>query len=70
LTAKPGPTKIVKMEAETKEKSGERKEESAPEPTERSPVSELRDLPPEKDPMGAGRARARAQATLGNPARH
>ncbi|HEX4667998.1 MAG TPA: hypothetical protein VH207_15510 [Chthoniobacterales bacterium] len=43
------------MEAETKEQSGERKEESAPEPTERSPVSKLRDLPPEKDPMGAGR---------------
>jgi hypothetical protein len=45
------------METETKEQSGERKEESTPEPTERSPVSKLRDLPPEKDPMGAGRTR-------------
>jgi hypothetical protein len=58
LTGKPGPTKIVKMEAETKEQSGERKEESTPEPTERFPVSKLRDLPPEKDPMGAGRTRS------------
>jgi hypothetical protein len=46
------------MEAETKEQSGERKEESTPEPTERAPVSKLRDLPPEKDPMGARRARS------------
>jgi hypothetical protein len=46
------------METETKEQSGERKEESTPEPTERFPVSKLRDLPPEKDPMGAGRTRS------------
>ena len=55
LTVKPERTKILNMEAETKEQTSERKEERTQEPTERAPVSKLRDLPPEKDPMGAGR---------------
>ena len=43
------------MEAETKDNRGEGTEENAPEQSETRPLSKLRDLRPEKDPIGAGR---------------
>ncbi|HEY3663095.1 MAG TPA: hypothetical protein VGL24_08075 [Chthoniobacterales bacterium] len=43
------------MEAETKDNRGEGTEENVPEQNETRPLSKLRDLRPEKDPIGAGR---------------
>ncbi|MBA2435679.1 MAG: hypothetical protein M3480_05165 [Verrucomicrobiota bacterium] len=43
------------MEGETRDKRGESPEESAPAEREQTPLSKLRDLRPEKDPIGAGR---------------
>ena len=43
------------MEAETKDNRGENPEENSPEQVETRPLSKLRDLRPEKDPIGAGR---------------
>lgn len=43
------------MEAETKDDRGESQEENMPEQIETRPLSKLRDLRPEKDPIGAGR---------------
>lgn len=45
------------MDAEKKDEAGESKEQSTQEQTETVPLSKLRDLRPEKDPMGAGRKR-------------
>ncbi len=44
------------MEAETNDNRSERAEETTPEQGETLPLSKLRDLRPEKDPIGAGRA--------------
>jgi len=43
------------MDAEPKEKTGESTNQGTQEPTQETPQSKLRDLRPEKDPMGAGR---------------
>ena len=43
------------MDAEPKEKTGESTNQGTQEPTRETPQSKLRDLRPEKDPMGAGR---------------
>ena len=43
------------MEAETNDNRGESTEEKMPEQIETRPLSKLRDLRPEKDPIGAGR---------------
>ena len=43
------------MEAETKDNRGEGTDENSAEQNETRPLSKLRDLRPEKDPMGAGR---------------
>ena len=47
--------KIRHMEAETTDNRGESTEENTPEQSETRPLSKLRDLRPEKDPIGAGR---------------
>jgi len=44
-----------RMDAERNEKSGESTTQRTQEPTQETPQSKLRDLRPEKDPMGAGR---------------
>jgi hypothetical protein len=44
------------MEADAKGDRKEGTEEKSPEPIETRPVSKLRDLRPEKDPIGAGRS--------------
>ncbi|MDQ3198542.1 MAG: hypothetical protein M3Q46_05030 [Verrucomicrobiota bacterium] len=41
------------MDAELKEETADNRSGS-PEPTQENPRAKLRDLPPEKDPMGAG----------------
>ena len=46
------------MEAEPNEETSESTNQGSPEPTQETPESRLRDLRPEKDPMGAGRQRA------------
>ncbi|MEO8044259.1 MAG: hypothetical protein ABI674_05080 [Spartobacteria bacterium] len=43
------------MEAETTDSRSESTEENTPEQSETRPLSKLRDLRPEKDPIGAGR---------------
>ncbi len=43
------------MEAETNDNRAESTDENTPEQTETRPLSKLRDLRPEKDPIGAGR---------------
>ena len=43
------------MEAERNEKTGEGTKQGTQETTPETPQSKLRDLRPEKDPMGAGR---------------
>ena len=43
------------MDAERNEKTGESTTQGTQEPTPETPQSKLRDLRPEKDPMGAGR---------------
>jgi hypothetical protein len=45
------------METKPTEETGDSSSQSAPEPTQESSRSKLRDLHPEKDPMGAGRDR-------------
>lgn len=55
LTHKLKPTMIRKMEAETATKPGETADQDSQETTQQVPLSKLRDLRPEKDPMGAGR---------------
>ena len=42
------------MDAETNEETGESEEYDTQEQTEETPRLKLRDLRPEKDPMGAG----------------
>ncbi len=46
------------MEAETKDSRGEGTEENTAEQSETLPLSKLRDLRPEKDPIGAGHGRS------------
>ena len=43
------------MEHETNDESDENTEQETPEQTEETPQFKLRDLRPEKDPIGAGR---------------
>lgn len=43
------------MNAEPKDKTGDSANKGTQEPTPETPQSKLRDLRPEKDPMGAGR---------------
>ncbi len=50
--------KIWKMDSEPKEETGESMEQNTQEQSQKTPLSELRDLRPEKDPIGAGRQRA------------
>jgi hypothetical protein len=45
------------MDAESKDETGESTNPGSPEPTQETPQSKLRDLRPEKDPMGAARNR-------------
>lgn len=47
--------KIRPMEADTTDNRGESAEEKTPQESETRPLSKLRDLRPEKDPIGAGR---------------
>jgi hypothetical protein len=46
------------MDAEPKEETHDSASTSTPEPAQETPQSKLRDLRPEKDPMGAGRRRS------------
>ncbi len=46
------------MDPETNDESGESTEQDMAETTEETPQFKLRDLRPEKDPIGAGRNRA------------
>jgi hypothetical protein len=53
------------MDTKPTEETGDSSSQSAPEPTQESSRSKLRDLHPEKDPMGAGRnchPKARAES--------
>lgn len=43
------------MDAEPNDETGESTNQGSPEAKPETPQSKLRDLPPEKDPMGAGR---------------
>ena len=45
------------MDAESNDETGESANQGSPEPTQEAPQSKLRDLRPEKDPMGAGHKR-------------
>ena len=45
------------MDSEPKDETGERTEQSAQEQPQKTALSKLRDLRPEKDPIGAGRQR-------------
>jgi hypothetical protein len=45
------------MDNEPSEEINDRTSQNAPEPTQEAPRFKLRDLRPEKDPMGAGRGR-------------
>ncbi len=51
-------SKILKMDAESNDETSEKTEQGTPEPAQDIPLSKLRDLRPEKDPIGAGRRRA------------
>jgi hypothetical protein len=55
LTVQLNLMKVWPMEAEAKGNRKEGTEETSPEQTETRPLSKLRDLRPEKDPIGAGR---------------
>jgi hypothetical protein len=55
LTVKLERIKVSQMDAEPNEKTGDSTNQGTQEPTQEAPRSELRDLRPEKDPMGAGR---------------
>jgi hypothetical protein len=55
------------MDAERNEKTGESTGQGTQEPTQETPQSKLRDLRPEKDPMGAGRD-SLAKTSKKNPA--
>ena len=46
-----------RMDANPKDETGESNNQGSPEATVETPQSKVRDLPPEKDPMGAGRKR-------------
>ena len=46
------------MDPETNDESGESTEQATPEQTEETPQFKLRDLRPEKDPIGAGSKRS------------
>ncbi len=56
--------KIWKMDSEPKEETGESSEQNTQEQSQKVSLSKLRDLRPEKDPIGAGRQRA------ANPSSH
>lgn len=45
------------MDAEPNDETGESTNQGSPEAAPETPQSKLRDLPPEKDPMGAGHNR-------------
>ena len=45
----------LKMDAEIKDQTDEKTEQGTSEQTEETPQFKLRDLRPEKDPIGAGR---------------
>lgn len=51
-------TKIWKMDSEPKDEAGESTEQSTQEQPQKIPLSKLRDLRPEKDPIGAGGKRS------------
>ena len=55
LDGQTGTNQDSRMDAERKEKTGESTNQGTQEPTQETPQSKLRDLRPEKDPMGAGR---------------
>ena len=55
LDSQMGTNEDSRMDAEAKEKTGESSNRGTQEPTQETPQSKLRDLRPEKDPMGAGR---------------
>jgi hypothetical protein len=55
LDGQMGTNEDSRMDAEPKEKTGESTHQGTQEPTRETPQSKLRDLRPEKDPMGAGR---------------
>ncbi len=50
--------KIWRMDGEPKDETGDTHETGTPEQGRKVPLSKLRDLRPEKDPIGAGRHRA------------
>ena len=45
------------MDTEPSEETSDNPSQSEPEPSKEPPLLKLRDLRPEKDPMGAGRTR-------------
>ena len=45
------------MDANPKDETGDSNNQGSPDVTVETPQSKLRDLPPEKDPMGAARKR-------------
>jgi hypothetical protein len=54
------------MDAEPNEETGDSADEGSPETTPEGPQSKLRDLRPEKDPMGASRSRL-PKSSVENP---
>ena len=46
------------METEPNEETGKSTNQGSPEPAQETPQAKVRDLRPEKDPIGAGRPRA------------
>jgi hypothetical protein len=54
LNVKLEQTKIKQMDAEKNDETGQSTEQGTPEPTKETPRFRLRDLRPEKDPIGAG----------------
>ena len=55
LTLKLHRTKPPELEAEPNDETTENPDESPNEPSQKIPLAKLRDLRPEKDPIGAGR---------------
>ncbi|CAN5575120.1 hypothetical protein BH20VER3_BH20VER3_16450 [soil metagenome] len=55
------------MNSEPKSDTSESQEQDTTEQTEQNPISKLRDLRPEKDPIGAGRPRAAHSSTARRP---
>lgn len=55
-------TKIWKMDPEPKDEAGESTEQNTQEQSQPTPLSKLRDLRPEKDPIGAGRGSLKTKA--------